>query len=119
MSDLIQRRRLYREIADRLILSGEILKIRATVDLRARFPDLVRANATASVRDEPRCRRVNVLVSEPLGSIRLYELCDSAATSAAHLASPHFAALRHAVEDMTDPADIRRLTLHEHVKPLG
>lgn len=86
---------------------------------RVRFLGLVRANAAASVREEPGCRRFDVLVPEQDGPITLYEIYESPDAFAAHLATPHFAAFRDAVRDMTDQAVVRRFTLHEHAKPAG
>src|SRR5688500_10619300 len=68
------------------------------VDFRLRpgaqeaFRRAVDENARASARDEPGCRRFDVL--EPSGErdrIVLYEIYDDLAAFDAHLASPHFA----------------------------
>lgn len=96
-----------------------IAEFGVAADRRARFLDLVRANAAASVRDEPGCRRFDVLVPEQDGPVTLYELYDSPEAFTAHLATPHFAAFRDAVQGMTDPAVVRRFTLHENAKPPG
>lgn len=59
---------------------------------RAAFRRLVDANAVASVRDEPGCRRFDVL--EPAGQddrVVLYEIYDDRAAFDAHLKTPHFA----------------------------
>ena len=57
-----------------------------------RFRALIVENAGASVRDEPGCRRFDVVVPEgETDRIVLYEIYDDAAAFAAHLATPHFA----------------------------
>ena len=96
-----------------------IAEFSVAADRRARFLDLVRANAAASVRDEPGCRRFDVLVPEQAGPVTLYEIYDSPEAFAAHLTMPHFIAFRDAVQGMTGPAVVRRFTLHENVKPPG
>jgi quinol monooxygenase YgiN len=56
-----------------------------------RFRPLVDANAVASVRDEPGCRRFDVL--QPRGEpdrVLLYEIYDDEAAFDAHCRSPHF-----------------------------
>lgn len=57
----------------------------------AAFRPLIDANAIASVRDEPGCRRFDV--TEPEGGtdrIVLYEIYDDAAAFAEHMRTPHF-----------------------------
>lgn len=88
-------------------------------DARSRFLDLVRRNAAASVRDEPGCRRFDVLVPEDDSPFVLYEIYDSPAAFEAHLQTPHFAAFRDAVQGMTGPTAVRRFALHENIKPPG
>ncbi len=61
------------------------------------FHALVAANARASVRDEPGCRRFDVVVPEGVGDrVLLYEIYDDAAAFALHLKTPHFAAFDRA-----------------------
>ncbi len=59
-----------------------------------RFLDLVNANATASVRDEPGCRQFDVMVphGEQADTVALYEIYESADAFQAHLLTPHFKA---------------------------
>lgn len=64
---------------------------------QAAFRQLVDANAAVSVRDEPGCRRFDVL--EPQvpdsgegGRVVLYEIYDDRAAFDAHLKTAHFAA---------------------------
>jgi quinol monooxygenase YgiN len=68
---------------------------------RAAFRRLVDENAIASARDEPGCRRFDVL--EPQGQsggesdrVLLYEIYDDRAAFDAHLKTPHFAAFNAA-----------------------
>jgi (4S)-4-hydroxy-5-phosphonooxypentane-2,3-dione isomerase len=59
---------------------------------RDEFLDAIRANAEASVRDEPGCLRFDVCsVAEDPTRFVLYELYTDAAAFAAHKAAPHFA----------------------------
>lgn len=60
---------------------------------RAAFRPLMDANARASVREEPGCRRFDVveMESEP-DRILLYEIYDDAAAFDAHCRAPHFLA---------------------------
>jgi quinol monooxygenase YgiN len=84
---------------------------------RPRFLDLIAHNAATSVRDEPGCRRFDVLEAEQDGPVVLYEIYDSPAAFAAHLATPHYAAFRDATQGLIETQVVRRFALHEHVKP--
>jgi autoinducer 2-degrading protein len=56
------------------------------------FRRLIDENATASVRDEPGCRRFDVLANgKEADRILLYEIYDDRAAFGAHLKTPHFA----------------------------
>ncbi|HVZ00357.1 MAG TPA: putative quinol monooxygenase [Dongiaceae bacterium] len=56
------------------------------------FRRLVDANAKASVRDEPGCRRFDVLANpKDANRILLYEIYDDRAAFDAHRRTPHFA----------------------------
>lgn len=58
----------------------------------ATFRQLMDANARASCRDEPGCRRFDVLTSaEDPDHILLYEIYDDRAAFDAHIKTPHFA----------------------------
>jgi len=96
-----------------------IAEFAVVADARARFLDHVRRNAEASVRDEPGCRRFDVLVPEQDGPVVLYEIYDSPAAFEAHLATAHFAAFRDATRGISPPAVVRRFALDENVKPPG
>jgi quinol monooxygenase YgiN len=68
-----------------------IVDFRLAPGARARFRPLVDANATASVREEPGCRRFDVV--EPAGEqdrIVLYEIYDDEAAFDAHCRAAHF-----------------------------
>lgn len=61
--------------------------------MRAAFRTLIDINANTSVREEPGCRRFDVL--EPAGEddrIVLYEIYDSRADLDAHVAAKHYKA---------------------------
>ncbi|HEX6142930.1 MAG TPA: antibiotic biosynthesis monooxygenase [Geminicoccaceae bacterium] len=55
---------------------------------RGRFPEADRADAEASVRDEPRCRHFDVLITDEVpDTVPPHEVHDDAAALAAHLSS--------------------------------
>lgn len=59
----------------------------------AEFRRLIDANARASCRDEPGCRRFDVLLPQALPDhVFLYEIYDDRPAFDAHIATPHFAA---------------------------
>lgn len=58
----------------------------------AAFRKLMDANARASCRDEPGCRRFDVLTSDKdPDHVLLYEIYDDRAAFEAHVKTPHFA----------------------------
>jgi quinol monooxygenase YgiN len=58
----------------------------------AAFRRLIDDNAQASVKDEPGCRRFDVLANrKDAERVLLYEIYDSRAAFDAHLKTPHFA----------------------------
>jgi quinol monooxygenase YgiN len=74
-----------------------------TVDFRlkpgalAKFRTLIDANAIASCREEPGCRRFDVMV--PKGEadrVFLYEIYDDRAAFEAHVRTPHYQAFSEA-----------------------
>lgn len=84
------------------------------------FWPIVMANARASVRDEPGCRRFDVMTPENRAdpdTIWLYEIYDDEAAFAAHLASPHFKEFAAASEALIAARRVLRLDLVEHAKP--
>lgn len=95
--------------------------ILAEFDLRPgaaeEFLRLVRENATTSVRDEPGCRRFDVLVPEDEARrVILYEIYDSPAAFDAHLRTPHFRTFDDAATTLVSGRAVRRFTLGEHAK---
>ncbi|HEY1325361.1 MAG TPA: putative quinol monooxygenase [Casimicrobiaceae bacterium] len=78
-----------------------------------RFAELVRANAAASLRDEPGCRRFDVLrpTTDDVGAIALYEIYDSEAAFAAHMQTVHYRAFAEATADMTQHKVVRTFHL--------
>lgn len=79
---------------------------------RDTFLNLVKANAAASVRDEPGCSRFDVLtsrgVAERQGHVLLYEIYDDRAAFEAHLGTSHFASF-----DVGSQPMVRRKTVWE------
>ena len=75
------------------------------------FRRLVLENAAASLRDEPGCRRFDVLTPEggPGNRIVLYEIYDDAAAFEAHLDTPHFAAFDEATAPLVARKTVHRL----------
>lgn len=72
-----------------------IVHLRVDPAGREEFRAAITANALASVRDEPGCRRFDVCsVEGDPDRFVLYELYDDAEAFAAHKAAPHFAAWR-------------------------
>ena len=66
---------------------------------RDEFLDAIRANAEASVRDEPGCHRFDVSAVEGDDTrFVLYELYDDAEAFEAHKRAPHFAAWRQVAD---------------------
>lgn len=82
---------------------------------RQRFERLVLENAAASVREEPGCRRFDVL-SPRDGSNRfvLYEIYDDRSAFEAHLQTPHFAAFRDANAELVEGSEVQEFDLQEH-----
>lgn len=65
------------------------------------FLAAAREDAQASLRDEPGCRRFDVLTPDGGGDkVVLYEIYDDDAAFAAHMETPHFAAFRDAIADL-------------------
>lgn len=99
--------------------------ILAEFDLRpgavAEFLRHVGDNAGASVRDEPGCRRFDVLVPEAEARdgaprVVLYEIYDSPACFDAHLRTPHYRTFEEATKALVSGRSVRRLGLSEHAK---
>ena len=83
----------------------------------AAFMRCARENAAASVRDEPGCRRFDVLRPEnDQDRVTLYEIYHDRAAFEAHLGTPHFAAFEAATRLLARGRSVRRFELHEHAK---
>ena len=77
-----------------------------------RFRALIVENAAASVRDEPGCRRFDVVVPEgEADRIILYEIYDDAAAFDAHLKTPHFASFDAASAPLVAARTVSRCRL--------
>jgi (4S)-4-hydroxy-5-phosphonooxypentane-2,3-dione isomerase len=78
----------------------------------ARFRELITANATRSLADEPGCRRFDVLSpgDEP-GRVVLYEIYDDDRAFELHLATAHYRSFAAAAEPLIETRLIRRLQL--------
>ena len=74
------------------------------------FRRLARENAWQSVRSEPGCRRFDVLTADRAGSpaVLLYEIYDSRAAFADHIATEHY----RRFEQLTS-ALVRKKTIHQ------
>lgn len=82
----------------------------------ARFLEEVTVNAAASVRDEPGCRRFDVL-TEIGGSpdqVILYEIYDDEAAFEAHKKTPHYAAFRQSVDAIVERTELRTCDVREN-----
>ncbi|MEQ1955856.1 putative quinol monooxygenase [Mesorhizobium sp. CN2-181] len=89
-----------------------IVDFRLKAGARGAFRPLMDANAIASVRDEPGCRRFDVV--EPHGQsdrVLLYEIYDDAAAFDAHCRSPHFLSFDAASAPLVDDKRIIRAEL--------
>ncbi len=65
-----------------------------------RFHAAALEDARCSVRDEPGCRRFDVLIpKDGEGSLTFYEVYDDADALAAHRQTPHYAAFAAAAEE--------------------
>jgi quinol monooxygenase YgiN len=89
-----------------------IVDFRLKPKTRAHFRRLIDANAAASIRSEPGCRRFDVL--EPKGEqdrIVLYEIYRDRAAFEEHLRMPHFAAFEVAAAAMVDGKSVMEYEL--------
>jgi quinol monooxygenase YgiN len=69
-------------------------------------------NAAAAIRDEPGCRRFDVLVSPDGGDkVMLYENYDDESAFDAHREAPHYLAFREKVGDLLADRVLEFLTL--------
>ena len=79
-------------------------------DFVQRFSRLIRANAKASLENEPGCRRFDVVLApdDPCRFV-LYEIYDDAAAFDQHLQARHFKAFAAAIEGQIVDRSVRRL----------
>lgn len=75
-----------------------------------RFMPLILENAAHSLRDEPGCRRFDVLTGED-GRVILYEIYDDEAAFQAHLRAPHFHRFDEASRPLVAGKRVERCTL--------
>jgi quinol monooxygenase YgiN len=78
-----------------------------------RFMPLMLENAERSLKDEPGCRRFDVLTGED-GRIVLYEIYDDEAAFAAHLKSRHFRHFDEASKELIASKRVERCTLFNY-----
>lgn len=81
------------------------------------FFRLVCINAAASAKDEPGCRKFDVMRDrDPARAniITLYEIYDDDAAFDAHRASPHFAAFSAAIDGMEVSRKVQKLDVWEN-----
>ena len=82
-----------------------------------RFMPLILENAELSLRDEPGCRRFDVLTGED-GRVILYEIYDDEAAFNVHCRSPHFHRFDEASRPLVAAKRVERCTLFNHA-PAG
>lgn len=94
-----------------------LVEFRLEPGTQRRFLDVVTPNAQASVRDEPGCRRFDILLpKEQSDCVWLYEIYDDEDAFAAHLATPHFAKFKDASDPMVARQTVIRCGLTENAK---
>jgi quinol monooxygenase YgiN len=90
-----------------LVIFVDFTVKRESVD---RFRDLILANARNSLKDEPGCRRFDVLFDpqEP-ARIQLYEIYVDMAAFDFHVTTPHYKVFAAAAEDLIKTRSVKRL----------
>ena len=84
---------------------------------REHFLEVVRADAEASVRDEPGCRHFDILISdEQPDVVWLHEVYDDPAAFDAHLETPHFERFDRDSKTLVARSNVRRLEQIGHAK---
>lgn len=84
---------------------------------RERFLEVARADAEASVRDEPGCRHFDVLIThEAADAVWLHEVYDDAAAFEAHLKTPHFARFERDSRELVASSTVRRFEQIGHAR---
>ena len=78
-----------------------------------RFRELILTNARHSLRDEPGCRRFDVLASaEEPRRIVLYEIYDDESAFDLHLRSAHYQSFAQAIDGEVEERSIRRFSFY-------
>jgi autoinducer 2-degrading protein len=94
-----------------------VVELRLKPGARERFVELVAINAAASVRDEPGCRRFDILLPEDGDErIDLYEVYDDASAFAAHAETSHFKRFKAESADLIERASVTRYRVKENAK---
>ena len=85
----------------------------------ARFIALARANAAASVADEPGCLRFDVLLGAGPGApdVLLYEIYRDRAAFDQHLKTDHFRVFDQATRDLVMSKTVVEFSVTENAKP--
>jgi quinol monooxygenase YgiN len=87
------------------------VKVRIKPDMRQRFLKAIEEDALGSERDEPGCRRFNVLQDEKDQSVYyFYEVYDDQAAVDAHRTMPHYAVWRAVADTLDGPTEAIRCT---------
>jgi autoinducer 2-degrading protein len=75
------------------------------------------ANAAASVRDGPGCRRFDILLPEDgANQVDLYEIPDDTDAFAAHLETPHFKRFKPETAELIERSSVTRYRVRENAK---
>lgn len=89
-----------------------IVDFRLNPGAKAAFLRLIRENARTSCRDEPGCRRFDVLaVPNEAERIVLYEIYDDRAAFDAHLKTQHFAQFNEASASLVAMKQVTEMTM--------
>jgi quinol monooxygenase YgiN len=85
------------------------VRVRVKAEGRERFLRAIETDALGAERDEPGCRRFNVLQDERDDRVYyFYEVYDDEAALEAHRATPHYAVWRAAADTLDGPAEVIR-----------
>ena len=98
-------------------MDGFVVLVRFAIEAgkRAEFEALVKTNAAASVRDEPGCRRFDVLTPrDGADEIVLYEIYDDADAFEAHKQMPHYLSFKEATASLVRSVNLDELDLNEN-----
>ena len=98
-------------------MDGFVVLVRFAIEAgrRAEFEALVKTNAAASVRDEPGCRRFDVLIPrDGADEIVLYEIYDDADAFEAHKQMPHYLSFKEATAALVRSVTLDELDLNEN-----